>query len=108
MHRTARFGLSLLIYLLLSVAILPPSARADDIKMKSVGKVRRQGITIIGDQELPKVLYIVPWKLPSLPPPIDLRWTQPPYLAPVTPCQIGFPRSPEHVIHWPCPSHSTP
>ncbi len=30
-------------------------------------KVSSQGIAIIGDQEMPQVLYIIPWKAASLP-----------------------------------------
>ena len=28
--------------------------------------VVKEGITIIGDQELPQVLYLIPWKSPAL------------------------------------------
>ncbi len=46
-----------------------------------------QGITIIGDQELPQVLYIVPWKSPQPVKP-DYPALEDPTLSPLTPCDL--------------------
>ena len=55
-----RIGLSL------SFASIVPLASANEVIIKAAEDVNQQGITIIGDQELPRVLYIVPWKDPAL------------------------------------------
>ena len=41
--------------LLILVCILVPISQAED-------RIELQGTTVIGNRELPKVLYIVPWK----------------------------------------------
>ena len=47
------------VYLLSLLLLLSPAAWADRIIMQSTA--------VIGNQELPKVLYIVPWKKSELP-----------------------------------------
>ncbi len=55
-----------------------------------------QGMEITGDQELPQVLYIVPWKT-AQPTPISYPSLPSPLEVPVTPCDLGL-TSP----HWEC------
>jgi hypothetical protein len=47
------------IFLLLTIGILPGLQAEERLEM--------EGTAIIGNQELPKVLYIVPWKPSELP-----------------------------------------
>ncbi|MFO7604666.1 MAG: hypothetical protein R6X06_12775 [Gammaproteobacteria bacterium] len=47
-------------WIVVSLILLSPSCFAED-------RLEMQGTAIIGNQELPKVLYIVPWKKASLP-----------------------------------------
>ncbi|RRJ84271.1 hypothetical protein [Aestuariirhabdus litorea] len=56
-----------------------------------------QGMEVTGDQELPKVLYIVPWKVPQ-PARINPPELDSPLDRPATPCDLGL-NSP----HWNCP-----
>lgn len=57
---------SILTALLLFSAII--SAFADERK-------ELEGISIIGNRELPNILYIVPWKSPGMPDMIDMPLT---------------------------------
>ncbi len=45
---------------LLIINTLVPSVKAEE-------RIDMEGISIIGNKELPNVLYIVPWKTPELP-----------------------------------------
>jgi hypothetical protein len=47
-----------------------------------------QGMRITGDQELPKVLYLVPWKEPRRLV-VDMPELDNPYLHPVSPCDLS-------------------
>ena len=49
-------------FLLLIIALLTPYTQ-----VFSEDRIEMQGTAIIGNQELPKVLYIVPWKQSELP-----------------------------------------
>lgn len=48
------------LWILISLLLISLGAQAED-------RLDLQGTAIIGNQELPKVLYIVPWKKASLP-----------------------------------------
>ncbi len=63
------------------LALLPPELMAAKAEKPT------QGITIIGDQELPQVLYIVPWKSPQ---PVKPAYPdlEDPTLSPLTPCDL--------------------
>jgi hypothetical protein len=64
------------------------------------------GMTIVGDQELPQVLYIVPWQTPVMP------VIEPPKMSGLhhhlrLPCQVN----PSEITQpaeslWPCRSHA--
>ncbi|MFT6917184.1 MAG: hypothetical protein ACJAWL_003541 [Motiliproteus sp.] len=60
-----------------------------------------QGMTITGDQELPQVLYIIPWKeqQPTMPavPKLDN-----PFLVPLTPCDTGQVMTDYQATLWSC------
>jgi hypothetical protein len=44
----------------------PPAAKAAPVAPKSRGPVNLDATAIRGNQELPKVLYILPWKDPAM------------------------------------------
>ncbi len=51
--------------LFMIIIVLQPLQSYSETAFKK--KVSSQGIAIIGDQEMPQVLYIIPWKAASLP-----------------------------------------
>lgn len=66
------------------------------------------GITIIGDQELPQVLYIVPWKASTMPRVAVPKMSSLDQQL-LLPCQLGKPTS--NIGHrssrlWPCKNHN--
>ena len=104
MIRSSAISISILAWGLAAITGGVTPARASDVELRAVGVVDRQGITIIGDQELPTVLYIVPWKLPrppeAEPPPVTA-----PSLVPLTPCRLrSSEASDETAPLWPCAS----
>lgn len=66
-----------------------------------------QGMTITGDQELPQVLYIIPWKeqQPAMPgaPKLDN-----PLLLPLTPCDTGQKMADYQAKLWNCKAIESP
>lgn len=74
--------------LLLALALpLPPATAADP-----------PGMTITGDQELPQVLYVTPWRAPKrLDPPRPAP--ENPTRRPLSPCQLG---ADAPLVHWSC------
>ncbi len=54
-------------YLLPLLLILPAAAQAQEEEVISL-----EGTTVVGNRELPKVLYIVPWQESELPDMTDL------------------------------------
>lgn len=61
-------GISLSLFILLSLSSAMMPALAEEPKGEEL-----QGLSIIGNQELPRMLYIVPWKPSELP-----QLTEPP------------------------------
>jgi hypothetical protein len=99
-------GASMALSLLTAMALLASSAGADEIDLKTEGAIEQRGITIIGDQELPKVLYIVPWVLPEPPAPVE-PFSRPAYLAPMSPCDLDSQEVSEpNMTSWTCPPSS--
>ncbi len=82
-----RFGLLTTVLFSSTVAALEPT----------------EGMTITGDQELPQVLYITPWKeqMPAMPATPVMKE---PILSPLTPCDTGQPMTDYQVKLWSCPS----
>ena len=82
-----RFGLLTTVLFSSTVAALEPT----------------DGMTITGDQELPQVLYITPWKeqMPAMPATPIMKE---PLLRPLTPCDTGQPMTIYQVKLWNCPS----
>ena len=58
-------------FLILSLLLLPISAAAQDVMPKGV--IELDETVISGNQELPKVLYILPWREPGGLPDIELK-----------------------------------
>lgn len=85
--------------------MLTSRASAGEIQVRAVEATSEQGITIIGDRELPKVLYIVPWKLPRPPGKLGAL-SRPAYLAPISPCRMLDPKSVQAAGAWPCASRT--
>jgi len=57
---------------LLSGALLFSAAVAAEQESKAAGRIRLDQTVISGNQELPKILYIVPWQDPSGIPKIEI------------------------------------
>jgi hypothetical protein len=64
-----------------------------------------QGITIIGDQELPKVLYIVPWR-GSVPPQIEPPEFANESMFALDPCRLRRPLQSGSGPQWSCKRRS--
>tara|TARA_R110002167_G_scaffold30636_2_gene101205 strand:+ start:9634 stop:9933 length:300 start_codon:yes stop_codon:yes gene_type:complete len=60
-----------------------------------------QGMTITGDQELPQVLYIIPWKEQQPAMPVAPK-TDDPILQPLSPCDTGQAMSDYQTELWRC------
>lgn len=60
-----------------------------------------QGMTITGDQELPQVLYIIPWNEQPPAMPAATRMEDP-ILRPLTPCDTGQPMADYQTKLWNC------
>lgn len=85
-----RMWVTLMVMLLISIS--KPVCGAEE---------QYHGITIIGDQELPTVLYIVPWRANGRPtlesPQLDQR-----IVLPLDPCRLRKPLNSGSGPSWPC------
>lgn len=63
--------------------------------------INTQGISIIGDQELPQVLYIVPWKESEFAKPNQPQINHP-VLRPLEPCNLEKEAYKDYSL-WSCP-----
>ena len=62
----------LLVIVLLAVSVLAPPLRGEE-RQSPVGVIQLDETVISGNQELPKVLYILPWRQPDGLPDIELK-----------------------------------
>lgn len=64
----------------------------------------KEGITIIGDQELPQVLYLIPWKSPEIEPTPRPEFIAERYVDLLNPCDLPGSYWPDSGHRWPCKS----
>jgi len=62
----------------------------------------KEGITIIGDQELPQVLYLIPWKSPEIEPVSRPEFVAERYIDLLNPCDLPGSYWPDSGHLWPC------
>ncbi|QSX41696.1 hypothetical protein [Shewanella cyperi] len=82
----------------------PLSGEATTDAPKPVAQGNSSGFVITGDQELPAVIYLIPWKaadspFPGIQPPLDVR--QPAQL----PCRFDVITA---TADWDCPNRDSP
>jgi len=70
----------------LALCLLLPASLAGAAEQAQQGEVKElSGMSIVGNDEAPKSLYIVPWKSSEIGMESDLRWMQDTANAPVDP-----------------------
>jgi len=82
----------------------PIFALAEELTTPNQTQSIKEGTTIIGDQELPQVLYLIPWKSPVIRPTPRPEFVAERYVDLLNPCDLPESYWPDSGHRWPCKS----